>query len=216
MVGVDKNVKKLLRSIDRISLDDLSAPSTYDFIRYSKNPLLDSADEAPVLENHPSVTEAFALNFSRPPEHFRNQLEDIIQSSGDIGTNIDSWYRGVADEIAISSIDAGRVAKRMRGTTGFVLMSDINEELNEEEFKESSGIPQYFLGNSELDSKYYVFEGFVDGQRDIKIAAMTEDETAIAWYVGRTLEEFDIDDEFKEAYNDRVEAHVLENYPERF
>jgi len=76
-------------------------------------------------------------------------------------------------------------------------------------------IPDYFLQNSDLNSEFYVFEGVLDGKRDVKIASITEDETAVAWFVGRTLERFDMDEEFKNVYNQRIEEYLSENYPER-
>jgi len=94
-------------------------------------------------------------------------------------------------------------------------MSDINEDMGKEEFREKCDIPDYFLQNSDLNSEFYVFEGVLDGKRDVKIASITEDETAVAWFVGRTLERFDMDEEFKNVYNQRIEEYLSENYPER-
>lgn len=215
MEKIDENVVNLLENIDKINLGELSVPSTYDFIRYSRAPLIDTQADYPCLEDVESYSKAFALNFSNPPKDLRQNIEDLIDNNGEMGTDLNEWYRSSAKALANTALEAGRIGKRTHGATGYVLMSDINEELNLNEYREHSDIPDYFFEESELNSSFYVFEGDLNGKRDIKISTITEDETAVAWYVGRTLENFDMDDVFKESYNQRVENFVESNYPER-
>jgi len=197
MHNIDDKSINLLRNLDHISLGELSPPSSYDFIRYSRDPLLDTRAEFPSFENVPPRGEAFGMNFSNPSKDFRQYLETLIQDAGEVGTDIDEWYRSSAESLVGTALDAGRAGKKVRGSTGYVLMSDINEDMGKEEFREKCDIPDYFLQNSDLNSEFYVFEGVLDGKRDVKIASITEDETAVAWFVGRTLERFDMDEEFK-------------------
>lgn len=215
MEDIDDDAVDLLISLDHINLGELSPPSTYDFIRHSRSPLIDTQAEFPSFDNVDPTNEAFGLNFSQPPKDFRQHVEKLIQDSGEIGTDLDEWYQRSAESLADTALKAGKIGKKAQGAIGYVLMSDIDEEMSLEEFSEHSDIPNYFLQNSDLDSKYYVFEGVLGGKRDIKISSITEDETAVAWLVGRALENFDMDDEFKEAYNQRVETYIEQNYPER-
>lgn len=217
MGEIDDEVIDLLINANQIDLDALSPPSTYDFIRYSRSPLLDPDADFPLFNYENSSTnsnEAFALNFSEPPEEFRNHVEDLIHDTGDLGTDLDEWYQSSAESLAETALEAGKVGKKAQGSIGYVLMSDIDEELSPEEFSQKSDIPEYFLQDSELNSKYYVFEGMLNDKRDLKIASITENETAVAWLVGRTLEKFDIGNKFKQAYNQRVEEYITENYPD--
>ena len=188
---------------------------TYDFIRYSREPLIHTQARFQGLEDQGSNSEAFALNFSNPPKEFRQNLETVLDHEGELGTDLDEWYRSSGQYIADKAIEAGRIGRRVQGAIGYVLMSDINEDLSLEEYRESSHIPDYFFQDSEEHSQFYVFEGVLNGKRDIKISTITDDETAVAWFLGRTLEEFDMDEEFKKGYNDRVKQYVENDYLER-
>jgi hypothetical protein len=201
----------LLINLNQISLGELSPPSTYDFIRFSHGPLINTHAEFHAFADVDPTNEAFALNFSEPPEEFRQYLEELIQDYGEVGTDLNEWYSSSAESLVDTALEAGKVGKKTQGAIGYVLMSGIKEELSEEEFSEKSDIPDYFLESSNLNSSYYVFEGVLNNKRDIKIASITEDETAVAWMVGRALEEFDMDEEFKRAYNQKVEEYVEDN-----
>lgn len=214
MTDVDNDIIDLLTNIDQISLGELSPPSTYDFIRYSREPLLDTQASFQGFKCG-SNSEAFALNFSNPPKEFRQSIEHLLDHDGEIGTNLDEWYRSSGKYIADKAVEAGRIGKNVQGAIGYVLMSDINEELSLQEYRESSQIPDYFFQKSDKQSQFYVFEGVLNGKRDIKIATITEDETAIAWFLGRALEDFDMDEEFKKGYNQRIEQYVENDYLQR-
>jgi len=45
MHNIDDKSINLLRNLDHISLGELSPPSSYDFIRYSRDPLLDTQEQ---------------------------------------------------------------------------------------------------------------------------------------------------------------------------
>lgn len=215
MEDVDNDAVDLLIKADQISLGELSPPSNYDTIRFSRSPLINTQADFKDFDDLGAENEAFALNFSNPPREFRNHVEYLIEDCGKIGSDFEEWCRETAKSLAETALEAGQLGKKVQGCYGYVLMSDINEEMDAEEFNEKSDIPDYFLEESDLNSKYHLFEGVLNRRRDRKIASITEDETSVAWLVGRTLEEFDIEDDFTKAYTQRIEDYVAQKYPER-
>lgn len=228
----------LLESVDSIPADDIAGPATYNEIRYMPRGFYNIDDlsrELGVEDKSGDIPAGFGLDFSNPPEELENSLEKMIEDLYSIG---DTSYSIASSKLAQIALEAGELGKNTRGELGYVLMSDFSEYLPEREL-DSLAIPDYFLDditgykrtqgfrfvNDELRGRprrghqrahgFYLFEGELRGNRDRKIAAITEDETAMAWIVGRTLEKFDIDPDFRNTYNETITNYVDQRDSER-